>query len=215
MNLLARLRKFDAARRNRKIRPERIAFDQALESLRVGDVAIDCGANVGSITELLARTGADVHAFEPHPAAFARLCERIAPYPNARAVQACITATPGPVRLHLHKWDKEDPAHWSTGASIIPEKRNLAADSALTVDGISLVDFIRELDRPVKILKMDIEGAEVAVLNQLLDAGLHTVITKAFVEVHGNQIPSLKAPTEALRKRLQSMGADHFRLDWR
>jgi hypothetical protein len=62
---------------------------------------------------------------------------------------------------------------------------------------------------------MDIEGAEVAVLAQLLDAGLHTQIEQAFIETHDRRVPELVAPTRALRERLVELGASQFRLDWR
>jgi 16S rRNA A1518/A1519 N6-dimethyltransferase RsmA/KsgA/DIM1 with predicted DNA glycosylase/AP lyase activity len=42
-----------------------------------GDVAIDCGATVGVVTVALARTGAEVYAFEPNPDAFGELANRI------------------------------------------------------------------------------------------------------------------------------------------
>ncbi|MFM7443241.1 MAG: FkbM family methyltransferase, partial [Tabrizicola sp.] len=35
--------------------------------LRPGDVAVDCGANRGDVTAVLAASGAVVHAFEPDP----------------------------------------------------------------------------------------------------------------------------------------------------
>ena len=62
---------------------------------------------------------------------------------------------------------------------------------------------------------MDIEGAEVGVLNQLLDEGLHDSVEQAFVEVHDRRIKSLAEPTQALRERLSTLGANQFRLDWR
>lgn len=215
MNLLARLRKLDTIRRNKKQRPERIALEEALKNFKPGDVAIDCGANVGTITELFAQAGAEVYAFEPHPAAFSALSKRVQSYPNAKAFQACITADGKPVKLYLHKWDQEDPAYWSTGSSIIAEKRNVEEGRSVEVEGVNLVEFIKQLAKPVGILKMDIEGAEVAVLNHLLDEGLHERIGQAFVEVHAIQIPHLAKATEKLRDRLESMGATHFRLDWR
>src|ERR1041385_8565336 len=42
-------------------------FEAWVARLGPGDIAIDLGAHVGTITERLARTGATVHAFEPDP----------------------------------------------------------------------------------------------------------------------------------------------------
>ena len=67
----------------------------------------------------------------------------------------------------------------------------------------------------VDVVKMDIEGAEVDVLNQLLDEELHESIEHAFVEVHDRRVKRLAEPTQRLRDRLQELGASHFHLDWR
>lgn len=38
--------------------------------LKTGDVCIDCGANVGYVTEKMTRKGCVVYAFEPNPYAY-------------------------------------------------------------------------------------------------------------------------------------------------
>jgi hypothetical protein len=62
---------------------------------------------------------------------------------------------------------------------------------------------------------MDVEGAEVGLLNQLLDEGLHERIDQVFAEVHDRQNRTLAEPTRLLRERLAAFGASHIRLDWR
>ncbi|HVR44799.1 MAG TPA: FkbM family methyltransferase [Thermoanaerobaculia bacterium] len=215
MNLRALLRKFDKKRRDRKKRPEMEAFEAAVGRLEPGDVAIDCGANVGLFTTFMAKTGATVYAFEPNPVAFEALVVNTAHYPNVKAIRAAVTAVPGPVRLYLHKWSDDDPLHWSTGSSLIAGKSNVSKEKFATVEGIPLAPFIRDVGGRVRILKMDVEGAEVAILNHLLDEGLHTAIGQAFVEVHDRKVRELVEPTRLLRERLARMGATQFRLDWR
>jgi hypothetical protein len=83
------------------------------------------------------------------------------------------------------------------------------------VEGIPFAEFVRDLGARVRLLKMDIEGAEVAILNRLLDEGLHERIDQVFVEVHDRQNKSLAEPTRLLRERLAALGAGHIRLDWR
>lgn len=216
MNLLAWLRRRASARREKKQRPELDAFKAAAAKLTPEDVAVDCGANVGKFTVIMARTGARVYAFEPNPAAFAELERNTAAFPNVKARQAAVTTEPGPVKLFLHKWAEEDPVHWSTGSSLLLEKNNVRDDRFTTVEGVAFAAFVRELGpRTISLLKMDIEGAEVAVLEQLLDEGLHTRIKEAFVEMHDRRIASLAAPSRRLRERLRAEGANQFCLDWR
>ncbi len=215
MHLRAWLRKLDKKRRDRKKRPEIEAFAAAAQRLGPDDVAIDCGANVGLFTTMLARTGARVYAFEPNPAAYAALVANTKEFPNVTPIHAAVTAVSGPVRLYLHRWAEEDPLFWSTGSSIVGAKRNISAQNATVVDGISLADFIREIGGRVAILKLDVEGAEVEILNRLLDEGLHEAIGEAFVEVHDRKVPELAEPTRRLGERLRELDATQFRLDWR
>jgi FkbM family methyltransferase len=216
MNPMSFLRRLASRRRDRKHRPELTDFDAVIAQLGPGDIAIDCGANVGKFTVPMAVTGATVYAFEPNPDAYARLVENTAPYPHVTTFRAALTTTPGPVKLFLHRYSADDPLHFSTGSSLVGTKRNVRQDRYELVDGIQFSEFIRSLgDRRIRLLKMDIEGAEVEVLNQLLDEGLHERIDQAFVEVHDRQIRALAEPTRKLRQRLEALHANHVRLDWR
>ena len=216
MNPLSFLRRLASRRRDRRRRPEVTAFDEAVARLRPGDLAIDCGANVGKFTVPMARSGAEVYAFEPNPDAHARLVANLAAYPNVRVLQAAVTTAPGDVKLYLHRYAEDDPLHFSTGSSLVGSKRNVREDRFVMVEGVPFAAFLRGVgERRVRLLKMDIEGAEVGVLNQLLDEGLHERIDQAFVEVHDEQIRELAEPTRRLRERLAALGAGQFRLDWR
>ena len=215
LRILSYLRKLDSARRDRKERPEVTAFKDVIARLSRSDVAIDCGANLGKFTTLMAETGATVYAFEPHPVAYEQLVSRMKSYPNVTVFHAAVAAEAGNVRLYFHKWTKHDPLHWSSSASLLSTKENIDRESFVDVKAIPLAAFIEKLDRPVALLKMDIEGAEVAVLNQLLDAGLAKKIGEAFVEVHDRRVRSLVEPTQRLRERFASLGITNFRLDWR
>jgi FkbM family methyltransferase len=216
MRLLSFLRRHASKRRDRKRRPEVTAFETSVAELKPGDIAIDCGANVGKFTVPMAQTGAEVYAFEPNPDAYACLVENTAKYPNVHAVQAAVTTAPGPVKLFLHRYAEDDPVHFSSGSSLVGSKRNVRTDRYTMVDGIQFTEFLKGLgDRRVRLLKIDIEGAEVDVLNQLLDEGLHEMIDQSFIEVHDRQIRALAEPTQRLRERLDKLQLDRFRLDWR
>lgn len=216
MNPMAFLRRWASRRRDSRHRPELTEFDTVIAGLGPGDIAIDCGANVGKFTVPMASTGATVFAFEPNPDAYARLVENTASFPNVRTFKAAVTTVPGPVKLYLHRYAADDPVHFSTGSSLVGTKRNVREDRFEMVEGIQFAEFIKGLgDIRVRLLKMDIEGAEVGVLNQLLDEGLHEIIDQAFVEVHDRQIRALAESTRQLRERLQALHAEHFRLDWR
>lgn len=186
-----------------------------LRTLGPGDIALDCGANVGEYTVRMARTGATVHAFEPNRVAFDALARAVAEFPDVTLHHAALVTAEGPVKLYMHRRAKEDPLLRSVSSSTIVDKANVAPDDFEMVEGIDIVAFLRGLGAPVKLLKMDVEGAEVGLINRLLDEGLQECIGHAFVEVHDRSIRSLREPTHALRERLAALGAANFRLDWR
>lgn len=203
MRLLGRLRRVRA----------RLSFRWVARNLRQGDVAIDCGANVGKFTTVLAKTGATVYAFEPHPDAASVLRANLSSYSNVHIIESAVANDSRPQSFYLHRRSSEDVVKWSTGASLLREKGNVDASAPITVSTIRLVDFIRDLPSRVALLKLDVEGAEVAILNDLLDADLTHLVERGFVETH-ERIPQLAADTAALRARLKREAPRRFNLDW-
>ena len=83
------------------------------------------------------------------------------------------------------------------------------------IECIDVLEFVESLDRPVALFKLEIKGAEVGVINCLMDAGAIERVKMAVVETHERFSPELVRQTDELRGRLKSKGlADRFRLDW-
>ena len=186
----------------------------AVESLRRGLVAIDCGANVGNVTAAFAARKAEVYAFEPNPAAYRVLTARFARDAHVHCSPLAVAARDGMATLYLHRNSASDPVKWSTGSSLYPEKGNVDRDAGVEVQTIDLSRFIASLGRPVHLLKLDVEGAEIEVLERLLDTGQLRDIRHVLVELHDRKIQSLEGPGAVLRGRLAQEGLDHVLLDW-
>ena len=159
------------SRARRRVRPTATESRIAAIGLRPGDVAIDCGANVGNVTAVLARTGAHVHAFEPNPHAFSVLAERFGDAPNVELHDRAVLDRAGATRLHLHVDAEHDPLGGSIGSSVLPFKGNVDAENYVQVEAIDLSEFVLELEQPVKLVKIDVEGAECPIVHRLLDTG--------------------------------------------
>lgn len=182
--------------------------------LRPGDIAIDCGANVGDMTMILAEGGANVHAFEPNPHAFEVLRKRFEDTPHVTCYNAAVGSASGRMALYLHENSRENEVYWSNGSSLLRDKPNVSSERSIEVEVIDLVTFLKGLGKPVRVLKIDIEGAEVDLMEHFIDEGCLPLAQKIFVEVHDAKIPSLVVPTARLRERLAKAGADHVSLDW-
>lgn len=215
MTLRSFFKRLERSRRKSRYQDQAVAFENACKALSEQDIAIDCGANVGIYTKMMADSGAQVYAFEPNPVAYEALKKNTQGYSNVKLFNAATTVDPGSVKLYMHKKAQHDPLLYSVSSSILAAKSNVDSGFYEEVEAVVLADFIEGLNGPVKLLKMDVEGAEVALLNHLIDRGLHSVIKQGFVEVHDRRIANLRKPTQALRERLAEEGASHITLDWR
>lgn len=178
------------------------------------DILIDCGANVGDVTSSFARTGAKTYAFEPDPACFSVLSKRFSLVPNVTCLQN------GVMDRNCSLILRSPAAHgnWDTLDSTVSSsfvRDDLPEGRQTSVECIDLSDFINSLGKRVRLLKIDIEGAEIPVINRLIDSGAVDLIDLAVVETHEKQHPSLLHETNALRNRIAALGyASKFRLDW-
>lgn len=187
-------------------------FRRAILDLRPGDTAIDCGANVGDFTLPMAASGAWIHAFEPDPVAFEKLKERTAGLENVTLYNKAVSNQTGRARLFLHENRDEDPLKASTGSSLVATKTNVSTENYVDVEVIRFSDFVASLG-DIKILKMDIEGHEIEVLNDMIETGAVHRIKQAFVELHDRKNPQLATETQRLRERIKGTGV-RFDLSW-
>lgn len=197
--------------RNARNRATRAIFAATLAELKPGDICIDCGANVGAITKQLASSGALVHAFEPEPNAFNALQQNVGHLSNVVLHQVAVGASDAQVKLFLGAAKKEK-TNVSEGATVVPGKSKVVQDNYALVKQVSLTSLLPQLGERIAIMKVDIEGAEVSLLNDLIDKSLHTRIGHIFVETHEKQIPDLRSDTMQLVKRCKTIPNIH--LDW-
>lgn len=181
-----------------------------------GDIIIDAGANVGDVTSKCARTGATVHAFEPNPVCYEILKRRFALLPNVRTYNLGLMDKPCSLTLSTPvAHEQYDDIDTTVAASFVAPRSGEIEMRETEVECIDLAGFIRDLDRPVTLLKMDIEGAEVPVLNRMIDTGAIDDVQLAIVETHERFSDQLAVATNALRERLSAAGMDRkVRLDW-
>jgi FkbM family methyltransferase len=188
-------------------------FVNQLHTLPPNSLAIDCGANVGKVSQVLLKHGCEVHAFEPDPYAADLLENRCGRDPRLHLHRSAVGTAAGSLTLYRTTDFAREPQEATIGSSLM--KREVHDDShAVQVEVIDLLAFLRSLDRRVAILKLDIEGSEAAILERLLDEGLHERIDAIYVETHERFSPELSRRIGALRDRVAREGLSHILLDW-
>lgn len=186
--------------------------------LQPGDVVLDCGANVGAVCEPLAQSGATVHAFEPDPYAFEQLSQRVGGYDNVTLHNVAVGTRAGTVQLQRAAGFDDDPAKNSVKSTILDGGRS--TDGGETVD-VELIDFpalVRDIlaqHGTIAFLKMDIEGAELELIETMFAADMFDPIRLTVVETHEKKFKELRPRYAQLRA---DVGAKYpitkINLDW-
>ncbi len=205
--------------RDRKLHAEGVLAGVAA-MLGAGDIAVDLGANVGTVTETLARSGATVFAFEPDPVAFAALARRVSGRTNVQAINAAVGLSEGQVTLLRSVKFDDDPVAATVSSTIMPGKRDRDAAGAndLEVRQVDLIAFLRGLIAQhgrIAFVKMDIEGGELDLLPALSAAGLLDEIGYTVVETHQRKFPEKRKDFIKLRRLMSNRHSPlQLNLDW-
>lgn len=178
------------------------------------DTVIDCGANIGKITEYFASKNARVYAFEPNPYAFEVLSKKFTNNNNVTCINSGVYSTNISTKLFLHNNSDKDKVRWSTGSSIVKQKKNINEKNSIDIDLIDITNFIKKLNQRIKLIKIDVEGAECEIIKKIIEKDLIHLIDHIFVETHDHKIPELKEKTDEIRKLINIKNIKNINLNW-
>jgi FkbM family methyltransferase len=157
-------------------------------------VVLDIGANLGNFSRLMTeRFGCQCHAVEANPAVYARI-------PAHRRIithQLAVAGRNGQVRLRIHEDDECSSLAPIPGESYVNE---------LDVPALTLESLADKLNlKLIDVLKMDIEGSEIDVLNSCSDEFLGR-IAQLTLEIHDFTGQVSISQANALLDRLRRAG---------
>lgn len=166
-----------------------------LRRLDASSVILDLGASLGFFShEMNELFGCQCHAVEALPENFARIEES----PSVTPYHLAICGTDGPVTIHSVA---EDFA--SASIDLMPGQNSR---DIVEVEGITLGGLMARLKlERVTLLKVDIEGAELAMFNEADDVTLQRM-DQITVEFHDFMDPGQTAEVEKIIARLQKLG---------
>lgn len=186
--------------------------------LRPGDLVVDLGANRGDVTALLAATGADVVAFEPDPVTFDRLKARFDGVANVTLVHAAAGVGSGTVRLMRADNFADNPEGASVKSTILDGGRRMDAGNSVEVALVDFPGWVRDqvaARGSIAFVKMDIEGAELDILEAMDAQGLFAGIRGLVAETHERKFKDLRERYKALKAAIaEHEPSGKINLDW-
>ena len=174
------------------------------QSLPVGGVVLDVGANVGGYSMLFGRWSGPsgrVFAFEPAPEAFAGLQQHIALNglaPTVRAVRAAVSDTVGTLSFS---------ASGAQGDNHLLMESQQSDDSAIRIASTTIDAFCDAEKIAPDFIKIDVEGFELAVLRGAeRTICAHRDKLALFVELHPHLWPQLGISRADVAAELERLG---------
>ena len=188
-------------------------FNRALSNLNKGSYVIDCGANIGEFTKLFLDKGFIVDAFEPDPIAINELKKKCKNNKNLNLFQSAVGLKDNTQKLFRYrKFDENDP--YSTQGSSLLDYRSGTNKPFVEIKVIDFINHINKQKKEISLLKMDIEGSEIEILNKIIDLNMHDKIKYIFVETHERFSHKLGLETAKLKLRINNLNINNIYLDW-
>ena len=95
------------------------------------------------------------------------------------------------------------------------DKPNVSTELTEEINEIDFAEFLQRLNRKIDLIKIDIEGYEIDLLNHLLDKNSFKFIDKVYVETHERKFTALEKSTKELKDRIEREGlSQKFFFDW-
>ena len=154
------------------------AYDKINFKVEQDDIVVDLGANIGIFTKYALENGAKaVYAFEPEDINFKCLEQNVVKYNNVNLYKKAVSNINGKRKLFL---DKTSGGH----SLFFNDINNTKLNKHEEIDCITIQSLFDEniLDK-IDFLKIDVEGAEVDILNSISD-DIYKKIKKITIEYH-------------------------------
>jgi FkbM family methyltransferase len=130
-------------------------------------VVIDIGAHVGTFIDMYPH--ATVHAFEPNPVNYDFLIDKYKDNKNIHIVKAAVGNHDGKMKLFRYNDDEQNGLANTGQSSLLLDNKNINQEKFWEVNCVKLSTYLDMHNiGNVHILKIDTEGAEYEILEDLL-----------------------------------------------
>ncbi len=187
-----------------------------LEQLQPGDFVLDVGAHIGYYTLQFARAvgpAGRVIAIEPHPDNIERLITNteLNCYNNVDVVQAAASNKAGSIELFESTVNTGDHRLYRSDDDDVHNQG--MARTAIQVEALTIDDVVRDSIGPLRLVKMDIQGAETAALEGMQEL-LRGESPTLFLEFWPYGLSAAGSSPEGLFALLEKSGYAAFELEF-
>ncbi len=164
---------------------------------------LDVGSRNGESLEEFVRWDFDViHAFEPMPAPFANIVAAFGDHPRVVAHNFGLSNVTGTLPVY--------GADHMGEASVFPTKWDVDSRTVTDCEFVDATEFFREHVTEGVFVKLNCEGSEIAILNNLLDSGELWKAAAVRVEFDISRVPDHAHEADLLLARLDEAGFDRL-----
>ena len=189
--------------------------------IKENDICIDCGANIGLISDIFLQMGANVYSFEPHRDLYNMLLYKYKNNNKIRIFNQAVGAENTKMPFYIVKGEETNYPLNTVAASCM----DFAAgddgsmeSSKYDVDVIDLCEYIKKNiineGKRIYILKIDIEGAEWALLEKIIQTKIYEHIDYIFCEEHSRLFKDGQQSLEKINKLIEENNIKNIYLDW-
>lgn len=144
----------------------------------------------------------DVYAFEPNPRFYnhwKELCRD--KYKNVTFMPQAAWIADEDVTF------QQDPQELAWGSSLIAEKQGPANKKPIVVPAMDFSAWLNQFEGRHILIKMDIEGAEMPVLEKMIRDRTILLVNHIYIEFHGHKIDrNYEAREQGVKQNLKALG---------
>ena len=147
-------------------------------------IVIDLGANVGDIASCIQDLyNCKIYCYEPNIYAFEILKTRFKSNKKVFFFNKAVGIKNEKKYLYLHKLSYKNPVKYSTGSSLLLQKKNIDKKNFKIIETVKIQDIINQF-KYINLLKIDVEGFEYEILPVIIKN--KNRIGKVICELHGD-----------------------------
>ncbi|MEI8174731.1 MAG: FkbM family methyltransferase [bacterium] len=197
-------------------------YEYIFLKMKKDDVYVDCGANIGLIIDIAKHQQGKIYAFEPNKNLFTFLKQKYSENQEIQIYEKAVYNKDGEIEFNTPSNENEDyiSCSWCGSISTIENLDKFVKNfkKKNVVETVNFSKFIKEKifskEKEIYLLKIDIEGVEFEVINNIIENNLYSKIKYIVCETHERFFNDGKEKLEKLEKLIKEKNIKNIFLDW-